>query len=331
MQADAARFDATGNFLQLQHGRAEFVRGARVDVLHLAADHEADEVRHASRGHVVVERGRHARRGRRDACPTDRLAVTQHGVALADALTLFEEVADVDHAHAARAQAFDHGEKPLRIHLREAARRLVHDEQLRLAHERAGDFHELLLRDGQGVDRRGEREVGVVELLQCAAGEIATPGAVQPAEARGLFTEQNVFLHAQVGREVELLVNHRDAALARVQRVRRAERLAIERDASGVGLIRAGEDFHQRAFARAVLADERVRLAGCDGQCDAPQRVRGTEGLAHAGHFEAGLHARRSKLQAPNPKGRRAALGFGIGSFFEAWSLVISSISPAAG
>ena len=42
----------------------------------------------------------------------------------------------------------------------------------------------------------------------------------------------------------------------------RPDEVTLDDDASGIGLERAGDDIHQRTLARAVLADERVHLAG---------------------------------------------------------------------
>ncbi len=52
-------------------------------------------------------------------------------------------------------------------------------------------------------------------------------------------------------------MNHADPERARGLRVRDAHRVAVEADFTAVGLIDAREDFHQRGFSGAVLADER--------------------------------------------------------------------------
>ena len=54
--------------------------------------------------------------------------------------------------------------------------------------------------------------------------------------------------------------------------------------------VRAAEDLHQRALARAILADERVDLAGRDLQRNATQRPRRAESFANAGEFETRGH-----------------------------------------
>ena len=41
----------------------------------------------------------------------------------------------------------------------------------------------------------------------------------------------------------------------------------------------AGDDLHQRAFSRAVFADETMDLAGREREVDAAQRLDAAEGL----------------------------------------------------
>src|SRR5207302_1350483 len=84
----------------------------------------------------------------------------------------------------------------------------------------------------------------------------------------------------------------RDAGLAGVERVARLVGLAVEPHLAFVGLVRAGEHFHERALAGAVLADEREDLARIDGEVDPGQRDRRAESLLDAGHAEArGCHS----------------------------------------
>jgi hypothetical protein len=57
--------------------------------------------------------------------------------------------------------------------------------------------------------------------------------------------------------------------------------LAVEEDAAGVGTVHPGEDLHQRRLPGAVLADQRVRLAGAQFQVRPAQGGDRTEVLAH--------------------------------------------------
>ena len=89
-------------------------------------------------------------------------------------------------------------------------------------------------------------------------------------------------------RQIQLLVNHGDAAAAGVQRIRGGKRTAIEFDLPGVGNVSAAQNFHERAFAGAVFADERVNFARADFKGNILERARGAEALLDPGHSQAG-------------------------------------------
>ncbi len=84
-------------------------------------------------------------------------AVAQDDHAVGAPLHLGEPVRDVQHRHARRLQAVDHVVEPFRLRLRQARRRLVHDEDADVRPERAGDLDELLLAGREGLDPRAGR------------------------------------------------------------------------------------------------------------------------------------------------------------------------------
>ena len=127
---------------------ADRVRHARVDVGDVAPDHQLDARRAVERFHLAAG---------------DTPAVAQHGVAVAKLRGFLEEVRNVNDAHALAREPADDVEKILRIDLREAAGRLVHDEHARRGDERAGDLDHLLLRDRERAGARGERDVVAVQ------------------------------------------------------------------------------------------------------------------------------------------------------------------------
>src|SRR5262249_15986642 len=100
----------------------------------------------------------------------------------------------------------------------------------------------------------------------------------------------------------------------RVERSGRRVVLAVECHLPGVRPQCPTEDFHQRRFAGAVLADERVDFGRPQLQIDAAQGHRGVEPLADALH--------------PQPRrrpghGRRASFGVWIERF--AWTSLSKS------
>ncbi len=80
--------------------------------------------------------------------------------------------------------------------------------------------------------------------------------------------------------------------------------LPSSRSSPAIGLLDAEQDFHQRGFAGAVLADHGVDFARLDGEIDAiiGDGAAGI-GLADGNGFEQRRHARASAGEWPRPKG----------------------------
>jgi hypothetical protein len=64
---------------------------------------------------------------------------------------------------------------------------------------------------------------------------------------------------------------------------------ALEDDLAAVGRVHADERLHERALARAVVADQRHDLVGVDREVRAAQRVHATEALVDLASLEHGL------------------------------------------
>ena len=82
--------------------------------------------------------------------------------------------------------------------------------------------------------------------------------------AHDLAIGENVLRHREIAEQVEFLEHHADAVRHRIGGVRKDDGLAIEQNASGGRLFDASDNFHQRRFAGAVLADEHVDGAAPD-------------------------------------------------------------------
>ena len=65
-----------------------------------------------------------------------------------------------------------------------------------------------------------------------------------------------------------------------------AHRHAVDDERAGVGPLGAGDDLDQGRFAGAVLADERVDLAGAEVERHALERAEAGEGLANGASVE---------------------------------------------
>src|SRR6267143_1206436 len=133
----------------------------------------------------------------------------------------------------------------------------------------------------------------MTELRQRRRRRLAHAIALDDTASRRLDAEHDVLHHREVRRERQLLMDHRDARLARVERMARRVRRALDPHDARVGFERARQDPHQRALARTVLADERAHFAGLDGEIDAVERDGRAERFAHAAHLEPRRRAYR--------------------------------------
>ena len=86
-------------------------------------------------------------------------------------------------------------------------------------------------------------------------------------------------------------MDERDAVPAGVEGRRRTVRTASDGDRARVGCQRAGEHVHQRALARAVLADERVHFTALEREGHPVERDGRAEPLGDAVDVEEG-HSR---------------------------------------
>ena len=112
-------------------------------------------------------------------------------------------------------------EELLRLLRREHRRRLVEDEDVRLAVERLEDLDALLLADGDVLDPRARVDGEPVAVGDLADAPLRLAHVEEDARARRLLVEHDVLGDGHHRDEHEVLVHHADARLDR--RVRRAE------------------------------------------------------------------------------------------------------------
>ena len=100
------------------------------------------------------------------------------------------------------------------------------------------------------------------------------------------MADEDVLGDGQVGKEQRLLIDRGDAEALRFRGAADLDRLAGEQDFAAVGLIDAGDDLDQRGFAGAVLAEQRMDLAGVKGERDVFERLRRVEALGDVAHLQ---------------------------------------------
>ena len=150
-----------------------------------------------------------------------RAAVAEHREHVADSGHFLEEMADIDDAHPGRPQIANHGEQMSRVFLGERASRLVEHENLGVRRDRSSDLDQLLLGDRQPADGSVERQIALRKPaeppVQSAAAQPFSTSRTATALARA-----GCCLDRQVRREIQLLINHRDAGTEGIDGPRRA-------------------------------------------------------------------------------------------------------------
>ncbi len=194
---------------------------------------------------------------------------------------------DVHDRHPARLETADQIEQHSDIGRTEAAGWLVEDEDAAAGRERPRDLDELLRGGLQGRDLSIWPNIVVPELLQRLDRDVAHAPALDETVTHRLDPEHDVLHHAEVRRERQLLMDHRNTGAAGFERIARCVRHVVDPHRALVWRNGAGEDRHQRALARAVLADKRAHLARMHRQARAIERDGGAEPLTHAPHLEA--------------------------------------------
>ncbi len=242
------------------------------ELRHLAAHHE---MRHADR----VE----CRGGPRRHHP----AVTQHRDPVRDGRNLRQAMGNIEDRDAARLQAADDGEERLGLDGRERRRRLVEDDDAVVHLERAGDLHELPLRDRKPrhgpawLELRPERPHGL-------RGPAVHGAVVHHEPAPDLPPHEDVAGHREVGRQQDFLVDQHDPASLGVDRPGETDRFARDRDGAAGRREMAGQQLHQSRLAGAVLSDDGMHFAGHQVERDVAQHLDWPEALRDA----AGLQGR---------------------------------------
>src|SRR6266508_6822382 len=116
-----------------------------------------------------------------------------------------------------------------------------------------------------GVGRDVESEP-LADLLHVSPGRAAIQKADPPAG--GLHSEHDVLGHREHRNQHEVLVDHPQACRNGVPRAWEFHGLLIDEDLALVGVIQPVQDVHESGLPGAILAEERVDLAGLHREID---------------------------------------------------------------
>src|SRR5918992_1616478 len=317
-ERDVAKDTLAREPADLERRLADHRRLLREELPEVPAHHVADQ----SAG---IELGRRSR--------DDMGAVAQHRDRVREGEDLLEPVRDEEDGHAALPEVLDDAEQLLGLARGEGRGGLVHDHHARVHRQCLGDLHQLLVGDGQALHRRAgiERDAELAHELSHLAIHLLPRDAARAVER--LAPHEHVFRHVEVGEQRRLLVDHGDAAPASVARSVQLHVLAGDHDHAGVRLVNAAEDPHERALPGAVLADERVDLAGGEGEIDASEGVDAAEGLGHAPQLhDRGGRDRHQTSSMSTPAVARSSRCLGVAPAMSTFSTLLISVialSPA--
>ena len=203
-------------------------------------------------------------------------AIAQDGDFVAEAEDFLHAMGDVDDRDAALFQVGQQVEEVLALGERKGTRGFVHHDHPRMRAHRGGDLDDLLLPRAKSVD--GQIHIdGSLDFRQHGAGCLAHPHAVDPAEPVWHIAEAEIFRDGQIGAKREFLLHHRDAQMPGDQGIGGMDQTAVEVDFPGIRGVDTGQDFAERAFARAVFTHE-----AC-GSCPARFQIPRHPGRARRG------------------------------------------------
>ena len=72
------------------------------------------------------------------------------------------------------------------------------------------------------------------------------------------LTKKNIFGDREIGRQVQFLINNRDAFCLGFRRIREFDGFSVKLNGSRIRLVNSGDDLHQGAFPGAILPHHRV-------------------------------------------------------------------------
>ncbi|MNX85707.1 hypothetical protein D3C86_1175570 [compost metagenome] len=228
----------------------------------------------------------------------DIFAVAENRELVGDLEQLVHLMGDVDDADAALPEITNDAEEMLDLALRQRRCRLVHDENVGIVGNRLGDLDHLTACHRKLTNTGFRIEIDTQPLKQGlgAAIHFAVINEAQPVFR--LAADPDVFRNRHVSHQVQFLMDHGDAVLQRIERGIETDRRAFQANFAVVRLVDAGENLHQRRFAGAILAHQRMHGAALEVELHIIERHDAGKFLAYAIRCEKKLRIRHGSAGA---------------------------------
>src|SRR5215207_3309415 len=178
---------------------------------------------------------------------------------------------------------------------RQALRRLVEDEELRVRHQGPADRQHLLLAAGE---LRAEVVAALLEPREELVDALERPAWRTRA---GGGRRDEVLVHGERRKYLPALGHEADAALGDPVWREPGERAALEDDLAAARRHEPHDGVHGRGLAHAVAAQERHDLAGPDRKRDVEQHLRGAVGGLEVRDGQHGYSLSRSLSPLAGP------------------------------
>ena len=199
-------------------------------------------------------------------CASGVAAVAKDGHGVADFEHLFELVGHVENRHPPIAQPAEGAKQTLGFGQRDRGGGFVQQQDPGVRGKGAGDLDQLLLGSAERghVARRPNAQADQVHVAARVALDLGLVDELRRLAHHAV--EQHVLAHAEGGNQAALLVDDGNASGESLARARDGSRRALDQILPRVRRVDPGDDLHQSALARSVLAEERVDIAGIQGQ-----------------------------------------------------------------
>ena len=157
-------------------------------------------------------------------------------------------MADVDHRHALVAELVDDGEQRFDLCGGQRRGRLVKDQDLTVRGDGLRDLNQLHLGNAQGSQLRSRVEIQV-DFLQDAGGVLIHLVVIndrdRPDLLCGIASNKDILANGALRDRLQLLMDHGDTAVQRVQRTVDLHLLTLIDDLTLIHVVNAEHAFHQ--------------------------------------------------------------------------------------